>query len=100
MYRVVLTHKASKALEKAPDHIRKKAIEAIDALQDSFAPVKFFDVKKLKGLDDTFRIRIGDWRILYELKRKREDSHHLRNNGARPSILNRVIAFLLALEAS
>jgi mRNA interferase RelE/StbE len=70
LYRVVLTNKASKGLERAPDHIRKKAFEALDALQESFAPVKQFDVKKLKGFDDTFRIRIGDWRIIYELRRK------------------------------
>lgn len=49
--------------------MRKRAVEAIDALQESFAPVKMFDVKKLKGMDDIYRIRIGDWRIIYELKR-------------------------------
>jgi mRNA interferase RelE/StbE len=32
--------------------------------------VKLFDVKKLKGSDDTFRIRIGDWRIIYALRQK------------------------------
>ena len=70
MYRVVLTKRATKELEKAPDHIRKRAIEAIDALQESLAPIKLFDVKKLKGQQDTFRIRIGEWRIIYEFKRK------------------------------
>ena len=44
--------------------------EALDALRESFAPVKLFDVKKLKGLEDTFRIRIGDWRMIYEFRRK------------------------------
>jgi mRNA-degrading endonuclease RelE of RelBE toxin-antitoxin system len=39
---------------------RKKAVEALDALQESFAPVKIFKVKKLKEFDDTFRIRTGD----------------------------------------
>lgn len=70
MYRVVLTKNASKGLEKAPIHIKKRSVEAIDALQESFAPVKLFDVKKLKGYDDTFRIRLGDWRIVYELRRR------------------------------
>jgi mRNA interferase RelE/StbE len=44
--------------------------EALEALQDSFAPVKTFDVKKLKGMRDTFRIRLGDWRLIYEFKKK------------------------------
>jgi len=69
LYRVVLTKRAIKGLERAPEHIRKKAVEAIDVLQQTFAPVKLFDVKKLKGMEDTFRIRIGDWRIIYELHR-------------------------------
>jgi mRNA interferase RelE/StbE len=70
LYRVVLTKRATKGLEKAPAHIKKRAVEVIDALQESFAPVKLFDVKKLKGMGDTFRIRIGDWRIIYEFVRK------------------------------
>ncbi len=68
MYRVVLTNRASKGLERAPEHVREKAVEAIDTLQYTFAPVKLFDVKKLKGIEDTFRI--GDWRIIYELRRR------------------------------
>jgi len=70
LYRVVLTKKATNGVEKAPDHIKKRAAEAIDALQESFAPVKLFDVKRLRGMEDTFRIRIGNWRIIYELRRK------------------------------
>ena len=70
MYRVVLTKRASKGLEKAPDYIGMKITEVKDWLQESFAPVKRFDVKKLKGMEDTFRIRLGDWRIIYEFKRK------------------------------
>lgn len=57
-------------MEKAAEHVRKRIIEALDALQQSFAPVKLFDVKKLKGYTDTFRIRVGDWRMIYELLRK------------------------------
>lgn len=70
MYRVVLTKRASKGLEKAPEHIRKRFVEAIDVLRQSFAPIKLFDVKKLKGYTDTYRIRVGDWRMIYELRRK------------------------------
>ncbi len=70
MYRVVLTKRARKGLEKAPEHIRKKCIEALDALQESFAPVKLFDVKKLKGYEGVFRIRAGDWRVIYEFHKK------------------------------
>jgi mRNA interferase RelE/StbE len=70
LYRVVLTKRAIKDLDRAPAHISRRANEAIEALQESFAPVKFFDVKKLKGAGDTFRIRLGDWRLIYEFKKK------------------------------
>ncbi|MDV3243901.1 MAG: type II toxin-antitoxin system RelE/ParE family toxin [Nitrososphaerales archaeon] len=70
MYRVILTQRATKGLEKAPEHIKRKSIEALNALQQSFAPVKLFDVKRLKGMEGVFRIRIGDWRIVYEVHRK------------------------------
>jgi len=30
-------------------------------------PTDYFDVKKLKGLTDTYRVRIGDIRIIYEV---------------------------------
>ena len=65
-----MTKRAVKGLEKAPEHIRRKTAEALDALQQTFAPVKLFDVRKLKGMEDTFRIRVGDWRIIYEFHRK------------------------------
>jgi mRNA interferase RelE/StbE len=41
----------------------------LEALWESFAPVKLFDVKKLKGLGETYRIRLGDWRVIYEFRR-------------------------------
>jgi mRNA interferase RelE/StbE len=70
LYRAVLTNRARKGLEKTPNHIKKRFVEALDALRQSFAPIKLCDVKKLKGYTDTFRIRIGDWRMIYELQRK------------------------------
>ena len=45
MYRVVLTKRAVKGLDRAPDNVRRKATEAIEALQQSFAPARLFDVK-------------------------------------------------------
>ena len=42
----------------------------MDALRETFAPIKEFDVKKLEGMEHVFRIRVGDWRIIYEFRRK------------------------------
>jgi mRNA-degrading endonuclease RelE of RelBE toxin-antitoxin system len=54
LYRVVLTRRAAKGLGKAPEHVQKKVEEALEALKQSFAPVKLFDVKKLKGMPIPF----------------------------------------------
>ncbi len=70
MYRVILTKRASKGLEKAPEHVKRRSVEALDALQQSFAPVKLFDVKRLKGMEGVFRIRMGGWRIVYEVHQR------------------------------
>ncbi len=32
--------------------------------------MKLFDVKRLKGMEGVFQIRIGDWRIVYEVHGK------------------------------
>lgn len=55
MYRVLLTRRAIKGLDKAPPHIKEKAKEAIEALEQSLAPARAFDIRKLKGIGDTFR---------------------------------------------
>jgi mRNA-degrading endonuclease RelE of RelBE toxin-antitoxin system len=38
----------------------------LEALSQNPAPVPEYDVKKLTGMHDTFRIRIGEIRIEYE----------------------------------
>ena len=70
MYRVVLTRRAEKGLAKSPKQIQEKTAIATEALQNSFAPSKMFDVKRLKGLENTYRIRIGGWRLIYEFQKK------------------------------
>jgi hypothetical protein len=45
LYHVVLTKRAIKGLDRAPEHISRKANEAIEALEESFAPIKLFDVR-------------------------------------------------------
>ncbi|MFQ6055193.1 MAG: type II toxin-antitoxin system RelE/ParE family toxin, partial [Methanosarcinales archaeon] len=42
-------------------------IEMLDILESNPLPFKKYDLKKLKGYQDTYRIRIGDLRIVYEI---------------------------------
>lgn len=65
MFKIVLHKNASKKLAKLPGDLRSKIFKAIDSLSiDPYAG------KKLHGqLEGSYRIRIGDFRIIYDIHR-------------------------------
>ena len=66
MYSVEITRDAIKALRKMPRNVATLIREKIGALAiNPYAPNN--NVKKLKGSDD-YRLRVGDWRVVYTLK--------------------------------
>ncbi|TGL75331.1 type II toxin-antitoxin system RelE family toxin [Leptospira yasudae] len=62
-YSVLLTKFAAKQLDKLPETIADSLIEMIQSLAKNPRPV---GAKKLKGRDG-FRVRKGDYRILYDI---------------------------------
>jgi mRNA interferase RelE/StbE len=64
VYRITLARSARKELEAIPAKIQDRILAAIDDLQTDPRPR---GCKKLKGADDLFRIRIGDYRVIYEV---------------------------------
>ena len=64
---VKVKRRAFKALERLPRDYRLRVLEALDELSTNPIPFKRYDLKKLKGYEDTFRIRIGDIRIVYTI---------------------------------
>lgn len=50
-----------------PDHYVRRVLMVLEALGQNPAPVPEYDVKKLSGMYDTYRIRIGEIRIEYEV---------------------------------
>lgn len=66
MYIISIKPSALKELSKLPKAMVKKTEKAIDALAEEPRPV---GVKKLKGADeDLYRIRVGDYRIIYSIE--------------------------------
>ncbi|MCK4744523.1 type II toxin-antitoxin system RelE/ParE family toxin [Candidatus Parcubacteria bacterium] len=57
--------KISKALKKFSPKEREKIKEILLKLKNN--SLNRFDIKKLKGSDDIFRIRKGDIRIIYKI---------------------------------
>ena len=64
MYRVEIKPTALKELNSLPVHIIKKSVEIIDDFEDHPRPK---GCKKLVGSKSSWRVRIGDYRILYEI---------------------------------
>ena len=64
MFKIFITSKAKREFRDIPKEFVPRIVKAIDSLKSTYYP-DTYDVKKLKGLENTYRIRIGDWRIVY-----------------------------------
>lgn len=62
-YSIELTRSAAKELERVPLKDRRRIVDRITALADDPRPA---GAERLSG-DDKYRIRQGDYRILYEI---------------------------------
>ncbi len=63
-YTVEFTTASAREVRKLDPHIRRRILTAITALQADPRPA---GAKKLSGFDQAWRIRIGDFRVLYEI---------------------------------
>jgi len=66
-YRVFLEKKAFKQLEKMSKDMRNRMIEALHILRDEGFSARV-DIKKLRGYRKQYRLRVGKYRILFELR--------------------------------
>ena len=67
LFRVKVKRKAIRTLERLPKDYGLRVLEVLDKLRINPLPFKDYDIKKLKGFEDTFRIRLGDIRIVYTI---------------------------------
>ena len=65
-YQVIFKKSAAKEIKKLSKPTKTRVIQVIDNLAEEPRPA---EVKKLKGLSqDLWRIRVGDYRIIYTIK--------------------------------
>ncbi len=65
-YRVVTAKSFSKALAKLPMNLQKRIVAKIrEVAANPYVPNH--NVTKLQGRDG-YRLRVGDWRVIYELQ--------------------------------
>ncbi|MDX6443463.1 MAG: mRNA interferase RelE/StbE [Blastocatellia bacterium] len=64
MYRVFLERAAERDLKKLSAKLHNRVIDAIQALARNPRPL---GCRKLSGTDNDWRIRVGDYRVVYEV---------------------------------
>ena len=61
-YSVEVKPPARKELEGLPDNVLARVVQRLESLGQAPRPS---GCKKLKGYKDHWRIRVGDWRVVY-----------------------------------
>jgi mRNA interferase RelE/StbE len=61
-YTVELKQSARKELERLPNAVIARIISKLESLEENPRPA---GCKKLKGGDDEYRVRVGEYRIVY-----------------------------------
>lgn len=63
-YQVIVPKPVQKQLDDLPDGVRDRAIVRLVALKENPRP---YGCIKLRGYENEYRIRIGDYRVRYEV---------------------------------
>jgi len=67
MFEIFLSNAAKKALKNLDKRIAERVKKALLALKTSPLPIKEYDIKKVVGEEDTYRLRISRYRIVYDV---------------------------------
>lgn len=64
IYEVEFTTAAARQVRKLPAQVRNRVLDAIESLTDDQRPP---GSRKIVGEDTAWRIRIGDYRVIYDI---------------------------------
>jgi mRNA interferase RelE/StbE len=65
MYQVIIKPAAEKQLDRLPSKDRRRVVAALATLSDEPRPP---GCAKLEGADDLWRIRVGQYRVVYTIR--------------------------------
>jgi mRNA interferase RelE/StbE len=63
-YRIEFSHRAAKAYRVLPEDMRRRIEPKIDDLAEDPRP---HGARKIEGQETAYRVRVGDYRIVYEV---------------------------------
>jgi mRNA interferase RelE/StbE len=64
VFRIAISNRAEKALKRYGDS-RVRLLELFSVLRDNPVPAEYYDVKKVVGRDEVYRVRLGGMRVVY-----------------------------------
>lgn len=64
LYTIEIQRSAQKSLDKAPKNMKGRLVASINSLARDPRPV---GCEKMSGFGNQWRVREGDWRIVYEI---------------------------------
>ncbi len=67
MFKIFVGNKAKKFLRSLDRKLAEELIRVLSFLETNPVPIKEYDVKKLSGEIDSYRIRVGRYRIVYTI---------------------------------
>ena len=67
MFRVFIGKKVNKTIQELDEKMKNKVKQVCEILAINPWPAKDFDLSKIEGIEDCFRIRIGKNRICYQV---------------------------------
>ena len=67
-YKIYLTGKARKKLDSLNQKSRRMILDTLSFLRD-YGFSQRLDIKKLKGFENHYRLRVGKYRVLFELEK-------------------------------
>ncbi len=67
MFDVRLSRDAEKFYEKAESKLKNRLNELFSVLAQNPVPVNAYDVKKMSGRDNEYRIRLSSHRVIYRV---------------------------------
>lgn len=66
MYKIIIRSKAEKHFSKLPKSLQEKVAKKLKQLEEN--PFQMgLDVKKLGGTEKSYRLRVGELRIIYQM---------------------------------
>ncbi len=67
MFEIKVSHRFAKDAKSLPKTIKDKIPGLLEHMGRNPVPVEQYDVKKMKGERSIYRIRLGDYRLIYSV---------------------------------